>query len=60
MAYLNTEIKINKGSTMSVYVGHHVLYKTVEGIGGGSDRKYGFQLDAVRLCIFCVSTCKGM
>ena len=60
VAYLNTEIMMNKGDRMSVYVGYHVLYKTVEGIDGGSYRKNGFQLDAVRLCIFCVSSCKRM
>ena len=57
VAYLNTEIRMNKGDTMNVYVGYHILYKTVEGIGGGEERNYGYQLDAVRLCIFCESNC---
>ena len=54
VANLNTEILMTEGDTMSVYVGYHDLYKTVAGIGGSRERIYGYQLDTVRLCIFCV------
>jgi len=50
VADFRTEIRMDEGDTISVHVGHHILYKEVGGIG--SDRMDGFQLDTVRLCVF--------
>ena len=57
VADLRTEVDMSEGDTISVYVGHHILYKEVGGIGGSTERIYGFQLDVVRLCIFCIRNC---
>merc|ERR1712179_169500 len=57
VADLRTEVDMSEGDTISVYVGHHILYKEVGGIGGSTERIYGFHLDVVRLCIFCIRNC---
>jgi len=57
VADLRTEVDMSEGDTISVYVGHHILYKEVGGIDGSKMRIDGFHLDVVRLCIFCIRNC---
>merc|ERR1719347_912812 len=49
---LNTEVVLEKGDTLSVYVGYHVLAKHVYSPSGTVRRYDGFNLDTVSLCIF--------
>ena len=49
---LNTEVVLNHGDTLSVYVGYHMLAKHTFSPSGTIRRFDGFNLDTVGMCIF--------
>ena len=52
VADLRVNMALEKGDTLSVFVGHHINSLEYFGSSGEQIRAYGFHLEQVRLCIF--------
>lgn len=52
VADLRVNIDLDKGDTLSLYVGHHIWKQGFIGGSGGEFTAYGFNLEQVRFCIF--------